>query len=39
MEAGFGTVIVEMPAPYDVETMERLIGEVKPMVEAWVRAG
>jgi alkanesulfonate monooxygenase SsuD/methylene tetrahydromethanopterin reductase-like flavin-dependent oxidoreductase (luciferase family) len=33
VEAGFSTVIVEMPAPYDVETMERLIGEVRPMVE------
>jgi F420-dependent oxidoreductase-like protein len=34
VDAGFSTVIVELPAPYDVETMERLIGEVKPMVEA-----
>jgi alkanesulfonate monooxygenase SsuD/methylene tetrahydromethanopterin reductase-like flavin-dependent oxidoreductase (luciferase family) len=32
--AGFSTVIVELPAPYDVETIERLIGEVKPMVDA-----
>jgi len=39
MDAGFGTVIVEMPAPYDVETMERLIGEVKPMVEEEMRVG
>lgn len=31
--AGFRTVIVEMPNPYDHETFERLIGEVKPMVE------
>jgi alkanesulfonate monooxygenase SsuD/methylene tetrahydromethanopterin reductase-like flavin-dependent oxidoreductase (luciferase family) len=30
---GFSTIIVEMPAPYDVETIERLIGEVKPMVD------
>lgn len=30
---GFSTIIVEMPAPYDLETIERLIGEVKPMVE------
>lgn len=29
---GFGTVIAEMAAPYDDETLERLIGEVKPMV-------
>jgi alkanesulfonate monooxygenase SsuD/methylene tetrahydromethanopterin reductase-like flavin-dependent oxidoreductase (luciferase family) len=34
VEAGFSTVIVELPAPYDVETIERLIGEVKPMVDA-----
>jgi alkanesulfonate monooxygenase SsuD/methylene tetrahydromethanopterin reductase-like flavin-dependent oxidoreductase (luciferase family) len=32
-EVGFRSVIVEMPAPYDVETIERLIGEVKPLVE------
>ena len=31
-EIGFNTVIVELPAPYDVETIERFIGEVKPMV-------
>ncbi len=30
---GFDTFISEMPAPYDVETLERWIGEVKPMVE------
>jgi hypothetical protein len=23
-----------VPAPYDVETLERLIGEVKPLVDA-----
>ncbi len=33
-EIGFSTLIPEMPAPYDVETIERLIGEVKPMVDA-----
>jgi hypothetical protein len=33
VEVGFETVIVEMPAPYDVETIERLIGEVKPLVD------
>lgn len=33
-ELGFRTVISEQPAPYDVETMERFIGEVKPLVEA-----
>jgi alkanesulfonate monooxygenase SsuD/methylene tetrahydromethanopterin reductase-like flavin-dependent oxidoreductase (luciferase family) len=31
---GFHAFIVESPAPYDAETMERLIGEVRPMVEA-----
>jgi alkanesulfonate monooxygenase SsuD/methylene tetrahydromethanopterin reductase-like flavin-dependent oxidoreductase (luciferase family) len=31
---GFSTFIVELPAPYDRETMERLVTEVKPMVEA-----
>ena len=34
VEADFTTVIVEVPAPYDVETLERLIGEVKPLVDA-----
>jgi alkanesulfonate monooxygenase SsuD/methylene tetrahydromethanopterin reductase-like flavin-dependent oxidoreductase (luciferase family) len=33
-ELGFDTFIAEMAAPYDVETLERWIGEVKPMVEA-----
>jgi alkanesulfonate monooxygenase SsuD/methylene tetrahydromethanopterin reductase-like flavin-dependent oxidoreductase (luciferase family) len=33
-ELGFDTFIAEMAAPHDVETMERWIGEVKPMVEA-----
>ena len=32
-EVGFDTFIAEMAAPYDVETLERWIGEVKPMVE------
>ena len=32
-ELGFHTFIAEMAAPYDVETMERWIGEVKPMVD------
>ena len=26
--------IAEMPAPYDPETLERFIGEVKPLVDA-----
>jgi alkanesulfonate monooxygenase SsuD/methylene tetrahydromethanopterin reductase-like flavin-dependent oxidoreductase (luciferase family) len=30
---GFRHFIVGFPAPYDTETMERLIGEVKPMLE------
>ena len=34
VELGFRTVITEQPAPYDIETFERLIGEVGPMVEA-----
>ncbi|HEY6057601.1 MAG TPA: TIGR03560 family F420-dependent LLM class oxidoreductase [Candidatus Limnocylindrales bacterium] len=32
MELGFRTVISENPAPYDVETLERFVGEVKPLV-------
>lgn len=31
--AGFESTIVELPAPYDIETIERLIGEVKPLVD------
>ncbi|MDQ2933621.1 MAG: LLM class flavin-dependent oxidoreductase [Chloroflexota bacterium] len=33
-EIGFDTFIAEVPAPYDEETLERWIGEVKAMVEA-----
>jgi alkanesulfonate monooxygenase SsuD/methylene tetrahydromethanopterin reductase-like flavin-dependent oxidoreductase (luciferase family) len=33
-QLGFATFIAEMPAPYDDETLERWIGEVKPMVDA-----
>jgi F420-dependent oxidoreductase-like protein len=33
MEAGFRTLIVELPAPFDRETIERLIGEVRPLCE------
>jgi alkanesulfonate monooxygenase SsuD/methylene tetrahydromethanopterin reductase-like flavin-dependent oxidoreductase (luciferase family) len=33
VELGFRTVITEQPAPYDDETLERLIGQVKPLVE------
>jgi len=32
VDAGFNTAIVEMPAPYDRETLERLAREVRPMV-------
>ena len=31
---GFHTFIAELPAPYDVETMETLVNVVKPMVES-----
>lgn len=31
---GFRTIISEQPAPYDEETLERFIGEVKPLLEA-----
>ncbi|HLO35249.1 MAG TPA: LLM class flavin-dependent oxidoreductase [Candidatus Deferrimicrobium sp.] len=34
VELGFHTVISEQPAPYDRETLERLIGEVGPLLEA-----
>ncbi len=33
VEMGFHTVISEHPGPYDVESIERLIGEVKPLAE------
>jgi alkanesulfonate monooxygenase SsuD/methylene tetrahydromethanopterin reductase-like flavin-dependent oxidoreductase (luciferase family) len=33
VEVGFRTLIVELPPPFDQETIERLIGEVKPMLE------
>jgi alkanesulfonate monooxygenase SsuD/methylene tetrahydromethanopterin reductase-like flavin-dependent oxidoreductase (luciferase family) len=33
VELGFETVISEQPAPYDVETFERFIGEVKPLID------
>jgi alkanesulfonate monooxygenase SsuD/methylene tetrahydromethanopterin reductase-like flavin-dependent oxidoreductase (luciferase family) len=32
LELGFRTVISEQPAPYDVETLERFVGEVKPLM-------
>ncbi len=33
-DIGFGTFIAELAAPFDDETLERWIGEVKPMVDA-----
>jgi alkanesulfonate monooxygenase SsuD/methylene tetrahydromethanopterin reductase-like flavin-dependent oxidoreductase (luciferase family) len=36
VKLGFRTVISEQPAPYDVESLERFIGEVKPLVDAAV---
>ena len=36
---GFGTFIVELPAPYDHETMETLVRVVKPMVDAGLTGG
>src|SRR3954447_26069989 len=37
VELGFRTIISEQPAPYDDETLERLIGEVGPLVERGAR--
>jgi alkanesulfonate monooxygenase SsuD/methylene tetrahydromethanopterin reductase-like flavin-dependent oxidoreductase (luciferase family) len=36
---GFHTFLVECPAPYDAETLERLMSDVKPLVEAAFPAG
>ncbi len=33
VDLGFRTVISEQPAPYDVETLERFIDEVKPLID------
>jgi alkanesulfonate monooxygenase SsuD/methylene tetrahydromethanopterin reductase-like flavin-dependent oxidoreductase (luciferase family) len=33
-DIGFATFLAEIPAPFDAETLERWIGEVKPMVDA-----
>jgi alkanesulfonate monooxygenase SsuD/methylene tetrahydromethanopterin reductase-like flavin-dependent oxidoreductase (luciferase family) len=33
VELGFRTIISEQPAPYDTETIQRFIGEVKPLLE------
>ena len=34
LELGFTTVISEQPAPYDAETIERFVGQVKPLIDA-----
>jgi hypothetical protein len=34
VKIGFSTFLAELAAPHDDETLERWIGEVKPMVEA-----
>ena len=36
-DIGFATFLAEIAAPYDPETLERWIGEVKPMVDAGLR--
>ena len=33
VDLGFRTIISEQPAPHDVETLERFIGEVKPLID------
>ena len=33
VELGFETIISEHPAPYDIESIERLMGQVKPLVD------
>jgi alkanesulfonate monooxygenase SsuD/methylene tetrahydromethanopterin reductase-like flavin-dependent oxidoreductase (luciferase family) len=33
VDLGFRTVISEQPAPYDPETFERFVGELKPMID------
>jgi hypothetical protein len=34
MDASFDTTLVELPAPYDHQTIERLMFEVKPLGKA-----
>ena len=38
IRVGFETFIVELPAPYDEETMESIATVVRPMVDAAVVA-
>jgi alkanesulfonate monooxygenase SsuD/methylene tetrahydromethanopterin reductase-like flavin-dependent oxidoreductase (luciferase family) len=33
VDLGFRTVISEQPAPYDLETLERFVGELKPLID------
>jgi hypothetical protein len=33
VDLGFHTVISEQPAPFDQETIERFMGEVKPLID------
>jgi hypothetical protein len=33
IELGFDHVYFDMPAPYDRETLERLVSDVKPLLE------
>jgi alkanesulfonate monooxygenase SsuD/methylene tetrahydromethanopterin reductase-like flavin-dependent oxidoreductase (luciferase family) len=34
VELGFRHILFDAPAPFDDETLERFVGEVKPMLEA-----
>jgi alkanesulfonate monooxygenase SsuD/methylene tetrahydromethanopterin reductase-like flavin-dependent oxidoreductase (luciferase family) len=38
VEMGFRHIYIDVPAPYDRETLERFVGEVKPRLEASVTA-
>ena len=33
VELGFSTVISEQPAPFDTETLERFVGQIKPLID------
>ena len=33
VELGFRTVISEQPAPFDTETLERFVGQIKPLID------
>ncbi len=34
VELGFRHIFFDSPAPFDAETLERFVGEVKPMLES-----